>query len=637
MNIKCICVLVVEIPCVRDGAFPGDNLDNDCDGRIDEEIKNYVDDDGDGRTDEDLAYRPPKIEVYISMAIKGCGISTAVDDNPKVSLDSRCKLVSREFTDFNNGDDCPRVFRRVWNVSDDCGNIVRKTQTFEVSQGDPPRLTAPSDTVAPCDNYRDTNVTGKAVVTGGCEGLSTLSAEFVDATSGCTVLRTWHASDSCGNVASHVVQKIKIKIQAPFVDPPEDVSLTCRHRLAPHFTGRPSVRKQPLCDTGAFLPRKVVTYVDSLKTLNVCQTKVTRRWTISDVCGNSVLVTQHIVVSEPRSPSVVFPDDTKAVCSDIFNLDVTGRPQVTSNCSEVRVKYKDEVRSCHVERTWTVETRCGEYQANKTQVIRLEYEPFPIEPFPDLILSCEQRGRYPAFKQPVHRLDCSGMTVTGLTVNFTDVSEEGTSCLSVVHRQANVSDSCGNVRLFSYSLTYQDVTAPVVVAPSDENATCSQAVALSERKVLEVGDTCSDVILKYKQNVQRNILVKTWKANDTCNNRSPSVTQRLVLHDREIKADFPADSVVPCNGSIRPENTGFPVLVRNMSIACYLLGVEEPSIDYVDIVDGLECPFVVLRIWTVSTVLGQLLDQTQRIEVGMFIALLLFLLFSFEAFSLSLL
>ncbi|XP_013416941.1 MAM and LDL-receptor class A domain-containing protein 1 [Lingula anatina] len=36
----------------------GDMLDNDCDGRIDEEIANNFDDDGDGRTDEDLAKNP---------------------------------------------------------------------------------------------------------------------------------------------------------------------------------------------------------------------------------------------------------------------------------------------------------------------------------------------------------------------------------------------------------------------------------------------------------------------------------------------------------------------------------------------------------------------------------------------------
>ncbi|KAK0062012.1 hypothetical protein Bpfe_008505, partial [Biomphalaria pfeifferi] len=35
--------------------IPGDNIDNDCDGAVDEELANRKDDDGDGKVDEDLA------------------------------------------------------------------------------------------------------------------------------------------------------------------------------------------------------------------------------------------------------------------------------------------------------------------------------------------------------------------------------------------------------------------------------------------------------------------------------------------------------------------------------------------------------------------------------------------------------
>ena len=33
---------------------PGDSLDNDCDGKIDEEVRDRKDNDGDGQVDEDL-------------------------------------------------------------------------------------------------------------------------------------------------------------------------------------------------------------------------------------------------------------------------------------------------------------------------------------------------------------------------------------------------------------------------------------------------------------------------------------------------------------------------------------------------------------------------------------------------------
>ncbi|XP_066276578.1 IgGFc-binding protein-like [Branchiostoma lanceolatum] len=42
-------------PCTATETASGDGVDNDCDGRVDEELRNGVDDDGDGLIDEDLA------------------------------------------------------------------------------------------------------------------------------------------------------------------------------------------------------------------------------------------------------------------------------------------------------------------------------------------------------------------------------------------------------------------------------------------------------------------------------------------------------------------------------------------------------------------------------------------------------
>ena len=44
-----------HLQCEKTATVAGDEVDNDCDGRIDEEIRNKKDDDGDGKVDEDLA------------------------------------------------------------------------------------------------------------------------------------------------------------------------------------------------------------------------------------------------------------------------------------------------------------------------------------------------------------------------------------------------------------------------------------------------------------------------------------------------------------------------------------------------------------------------------------------------------
>ena len=43
-----------SVQCIRTKPVPGDGIDNDCDGKIDEEVRDGKDDDKDGETDEDL-------------------------------------------------------------------------------------------------------------------------------------------------------------------------------------------------------------------------------------------------------------------------------------------------------------------------------------------------------------------------------------------------------------------------------------------------------------------------------------------------------------------------------------------------------------------------------------------------------
>eukprot|EP00058_Branchiostoma_floridae_P010579 XP_002596067.1 hypothetical protein BRAFLDRAFT_66202 [Branchiostoma floridae] len=45
----------IAASCSTTTPVPADRVDNDCDGRVDEELLNGIDDDGDGLIDEDLA------------------------------------------------------------------------------------------------------------------------------------------------------------------------------------------------------------------------------------------------------------------------------------------------------------------------------------------------------------------------------------------------------------------------------------------------------------------------------------------------------------------------------------------------------------------------------------------------------
>ena len=49
--------------CEVTDTLPGDSIDNDCDGKIDEEMKDGKDNDGDGKVDEDLDL----VRIYLNL------------------------------------------------------------------------------------------------------------------------------------------------------------------------------------------------------------------------------------------------------------------------------------------------------------------------------------------------------------------------------------------------------------------------------------------------------------------------------------------------------------------------------------------------------------------------------------------
>ena len=64
INKKCLHFSIFQ--CEISETSPGDGLDNDCDGKFDEERRDGKDNDGDGKVDEDLTLVIPNLRCQIS-------------------------------------------------------------------------------------------------------------------------------------------------------------------------------------------------------------------------------------------------------------------------------------------------------------------------------------------------------------------------------------------------------------------------------------------------------------------------------------------------------------------------------------------------------------------------------------------
>ena len=69
-KVKNWCIYGHIYQCVKTRTSAGDGIDNDCDGKIDEEKKNGKDDDNDGKIDEDLDVVNWFIHFFISEILK---------------------------------------------------------------------------------------------------------------------------------------------------------------------------------------------------------------------------------------------------------------------------------------------------------------------------------------------------------------------------------------------------------------------------------------------------------------------------------------------------------------------------------------------------------------------------------------
>jgi hypothetical protein len=114
-----------------------------------------------------------------------------------------------------------------------------------------------------------------------------------------TLIRTWRASDACGNSITHT-QTITVRdTTPPELTAPPDVDLGCNPSdTGPEATGWATATDS--CD-----PSPEVTYTDSVSTVG-CRVTIERSWQARDACGNpSPAKVQRITYTQDTLPPVI--------------------------------------------------------------------------------------------------------------------------------------------------------------------------------------------------------------------------------------------------------------------------------------------------------------------------------------------
>ncbi len=423
------------------------------------------------------------------------------------------------------------------------------------------------------------------------------------------MLRTYRAFDAAGNSAT-ATQLIRVVDNQPpvFTFTPTDVMVNCQ--------AIPPVGNPTAADSCGGVVS--IVYNGQVRIDGPCPDKYTlrRRWTATDLCGNTATAEQTITVQDNNPPTYVFvPADVTVSCSAIPPV---GTPVATDNCdNSVQITYVGQTRtdgtcpdSYILRRRWRAEDNCGNTATAEQVIVVQDFTPPTFTAVPGgVTVSCDA---VPPVGTPIATDNCS----SNVSVSYEGQTRVEGACPDTytLLRRWTATDRCGNTATAEQVIAVRDITPPAFVNfPADATVSCHAVPPPSDPTA---SDNCSaSVSVSYLGETRNNgncpnnyVLSRRWQATDACGNTTIS-TQTLTVRDTEAPSFtfVPAHTTLSCE-AIPP--VGTPVAVDNCATAVALNYDGQTR-------TGGPCPdtYVLTRRWTAADLCGNTRTATQELLV----------------------
>lgn len=404
-----------------------------------------------------------------------------------------------------------------------------------------PTIVGPSDIILECDatipDAPDVTVTDNCDTNPAIDLIeSTEPGACEDAY---TFIRTWTATDACGNEAMFT-QNITINdLSNPtFDNTPEDTTIECD--AVPEAA---SVTASDNCDDDV-----EVTFSEQV-TNGVCTDNftLTRTWIATDNCGNASTHTQVITVQDTTDPVIVgTPASTSAECDAVPAAPDAGDVTATDNCdNDVEITFLETIatgacdESYTIARSWTAIDNCGN-SAIVVQNISIGDNTPPVlagVPLNDTA-ECDALPGPPVDGLVVAIDNCDN----DVEITFSETTIAG-SCTDsyTLRREWTATDNCGNQATGTQDIIISDTTAPVLSGvPADTTVECN-AIPDADPNVSATDNCDNDTMIEISDNTITGscagnyIIERTWTATDNCGNTSND-TQIITVIDTENPA-----------------------------------------------------------------------------------------------------
>ncbi|MFT5822413.1 MAG: hypothetical protein ACI8ZM_003669, partial [Crocinitomix sp.] len=350
-----------------------------------------------------------------------------------------------------------------------------------------------------------------------------------------TITRTYSATDDCGNETT-VIQKIIINdITSPTASNLPPISVEC--------IGDVPLQDITHVDDEAdnCTASPIVAFVSDVSDGLTCPETITRTYSVTDDCGNEILVTQLITVNDITDPSASNPAPITIACiEDVPLADITLVIDEADNCTvSPIVAFVSDVSdglTCPetITRTYSVTDDCGN-EILVTQMITVNDITNPTASnLPPVTAEC--MGDVPLAEITLVIDEVDNCTVSPIVAFVSDVSD-GLTCPVTITRTYSVTDDCDNQILVTQLITVNDITNPTASNPSPLTVECIEDVPVADiTLVIDEADNCTaSPVVAFVSDVSDGLtcpetITRTYSVTDDCDNQI-LVTQLITVND----------------------------------------------------------------------------------------------------------
>ncbi len=441
-------------------------------------------------------------------------------------VDDNCGIVASTFAldATASSGSCPTTITRTYGISDSCGNRATCVQTLLISDQTPPIIDCPSDLLFECledvpplpaDYMAFMTAGGSATDNCGVDFASYSSTQSIVGTCPTTITRTHSIRDVCGSTAS-CIQIITVHDQTPptIGTCPATALMGCIDQ-APTLADLPAAvaTVASLGSTDNCQGSIVVSHTDEGPEIDGCSYTFTRRFFVTDECGNQDSCDQLILFTyDTTAPVLVGIEDIVDVeigCYD--NVPPVPAVSAFDDCvGDLAVNFHQSPSGIGclndgLIRTWSVTDPCGNTQRFTQRIIRKDLSIPVLTRGGDTTLQCgsEVPENIYAVK------DDGGCTVVSHEF-YEEVVDGACDCAYTLRRIWHVMDGC-NEFYDTQFIYFVDTIAPEITLVNPDM----------------VGIENGSIITSYECNVPR-VYTSDIATSDCCALKEPEAYDVLV-------------------------------------------------------------------------------------------------------------